>query len=507
MISSDDTPVKTGKKPERGGITDFEIIDMLKSQGIELYDPRLNQVREIIGKLTVDKSGARKINPSAFNKLFSERKLLQQILHKQQVIPDFKGFKEIIKKIYEQVSTEQGGKVATYIPQLASINPKLFAISVCTVDGQVFSIGDSEVKFSLQSAHKPVNYALALEQLGEAIVHKHVGKEPSGVSFNALTLNSEGLPHNPLINAGAIMCSALIERDMAPAAKFDLILDIWKGLDGITSPTFNNSVYLSEKNTADRNFALAYFMRENGAFPQNTEVTEVLDFYFQCCSIESTTSILSRVAATFANSGVNPFTNQKVFDPETVKSSLSLMHSCGMYDYSGQFSFSIGLPAKSGVSGCIWIVVPNLMGIAVYAPPLDQNGNSVKGIRVAEELIKHFNFHHYDSLRTGNNHKKDPRLRKYESRVDTVMSLVFAASAGDLDEIKRLQAIGVNLDQPDYDGRTALHLAASENQSEVVKYLLDNGVNKAPVDRWGSTPLKDAKRAKHGEIISLLSSD
>ncbi len=504
MIKSDNNLIRAVSFNARNEIADKEFFDMLSQQGIEQYDPRLVPVRQILNSLKTDKSGVRKIDQKTLTRLLGEKRLLQQTIRKQQIIPDFSGFTATLDHIFNHVKKVRGGEVANYIPQLASVAPDLYALSICTIDGQVYSLGDHTTKFSLQSTNKPINYALALEELGEETVHRHVGKEPSGVSFNALTLNARGLPHNPLINAGAIMCSSLIQRQMAAAEKFDFILDVWQKLNGIDRPTFNNSMYLSEKSSADRNFALAYFMRENGAFPPNTNVEKVLDFYFQCCAIESNTDMLARAAATFANSGVNPFTNEKVLAPETVKKCLSMMHSCGMYDYSGEFSFRIGLPAKSGVSGAIWMVIPNLMGIAIYSPGLDECGNSLRGIKVAEELVSHFNFHHYDSLKVENAQKQDPRRKKYETKVNAVMSLVFAASAGDLDEMRRLHAVGVDLNESDYDGRTALHLAAAENQTEAVKYLLKNGAHRDPVDRWGATPLDDAKRARHKDIIALL---
>ena len=180
------------------------------------------------------------------------------------------------------------------------------------------------------------------------------------------------------------------------------------------------------------------------------------------------------------------------------------MYSCGMYEYSGEFAFSIGIPAKSGVSGAIWLVIPNVMGIRIYAPNLAVNGNSIKGIAFAKELLRRYNFHNYDSLNFEMQNKKDPRRKKYETKTQEIMSLIFAASAGDLDEIRRFHSIGLDLNQGDYDGRTALHLAAAENQLEVVQYLITNGANTTPKDRWGKTPLSDAKKGKYNSIIEIL---
>ncbi|MEN0004103.1 MAG: glutaminase A [Bacteroidota bacterium] len=387
--------------------------------------------------------------------------------------------------------------------QLARVNPEQWAVSVCTVDGQRFSIGDTQTQFCLQSTCKPINYCIALENNGIDTVHKHVGREPSGRSFNELSLNHKGLPHNPLINAGAIMGVSLIKPEETIADRFEYISDTWTRLCANKKVNFNNAVYLSERGTADRNFALAYFMREHKAFPEATDLIETLELYFQCCSIESKTSDVAIAAATMANAGVNPLTGERIFTEKTVQHCMSLMLSCGMYDFSGEFAFNIGLPAKSGVSGALFLVVPNVLGMSIWSPRLDKLGNSVRGVEFCERLVEKFNFHNYDSLNR-NTSKKDPRRQARHSASQNIFQLISAASSGDLDTIKRMQAEGINLSAADYDGRTALHLAAAENQLDVVSYLIYQGVDLQPKDRWGGTPLDDAKRGAHREMIRLL---
>lgn len=342
-----------------------------------------------------------------------------------------------------------------------------------------------------------------MEENGEKKVHSHVGREPSGRGFNELTLNNDNLPHNPMINSGAIMCSSLIKPQDVIADRFDHVLAKWKDLSAGRAPGFNNSVYLSEKATADRNFALGYFMKEKNAFPDKTDLEETLQFYFQCCSIEVTAEAHANVAATLANSGICPITDKKLLEPNTAKNCLSLMYSCGMYDFSGEFAFSVGLPAKSGVSGALVIVIPNVMGIVVWAPPLDVHGNSVKGIDFCQRLIKQFNFHNFDDI-IQTAVKMDPRQEKYDDILNSVNSLCLAASQGDLNEVKRLHATGINLDDADYDGRTAIHLAASDGHEHVIKYFIDSGININPKDRWGGTPLSDAIQTKNKAVIDLL---
>jgi len=333
-------------------------------------------------------------------------------------------------------------------------------------------------------------------------VHQHVGREPSGRSFNELALNPQGLPHNPMVNAGAIMCCSLIRPEDDIADRFDLVTATWRRLAGGRRSGFNNAVYLSERQTADRNFALGYSMRESGAFRSGTDLLTTLEFYFQACSIEVDAEMLAIAAASLANAGVCPLTDDSVFSPGTVQSCLSLMSSCGMYDFSGEFAFTIGLPAKSGVSGALMLVIPGLMGICVWSPRLDEHGNSVRGIEFCRKLVAEYNVHVFDSLVSGA--KRDPRRKKNQSRTEAVVALTWAASQGDLNEVRALIATGVEPSTADYDGRTPLHLAAAEGQLEVVRYLLGAGADPKLTDRWGGSPLTDAETNGHTEIAGLL---
>ena len=303
------------------------------------------------------------------------------------------------------------------------------------------------------------------------------------------------------------MTTSLIRSEENIADRFDLVAGTWQRLAGGRRPGFNNAVYLSERATADRNFALGYSMRENGAFRAGTDLTTTLEFYFQSCSIEVDAQMLAVAAASLANAGVCPLTEDPVFTPGTVQSCLSLMSSCGMYDFSGEFAFSIGLPAKSGVSGAVMLVIPGLMGICVWSPRLDEHGNSVRGIEFCRQLVAAYNVHVFDSLVAGRGRtaKRDPRRKKNQTQTEAVVALTWAASQGDLNEVRALIATGVEPGTADYDGRTPLHLAAAEGQLEVVRYLLTAGADPRPTDRWGGTPLSDAETNGHAVIAELLS--
>ena len=431
------------------------------------------------------------------------RVLVERALAGRLAIPDFAAFTSEIDNLYAESRKLDGGKLPTYIHQLARVDPNRFGVAICTIDGQRYSVGDARIDFSVQSCGKPLNYCLALEENGPEIVHRYIGREPSGRGFNELSLDAEGKPHNPMINSGAIMACALIQRESESSERFEYVLDNYRKAAGGGRIGFSNSVYLSERGSADRNFALGYLMREHKAFPQGTPLIETLEFYLQSCAIETNTEHLAVIAATLANAGVCPTTGASVFKPSTVQSCLSLMSSCGMYDFSGEFAFTVGLPAKSGVSGAIIGVVPNVLGFCTWAPPLDEHGNSVRGLDFCRRLVERFNFHAFDNL-TGRSGKKDPRRNRAQDFADEVGALTWAASFGDLKGIRQLIARGVEPGRGNFDGRTPLHLAAAEGHIEVASYLLGLGVDPRPVDRFGNTPLDDARREGHEALITLL---
>lgn len=488
-------------KKNCGYLTKDEVLAPFLHSGITAKNLRIKNLSQRLLSLR----NPNKIGLGEFLPLIKDEVVfIQKVLQGNLIIPDFKGLCQEIEDLYTKIKKNTGGKVADYIPQLGRVDPEKYGVSVCTIDGQQFSLGDTKDNFCVQSSSKPFSYCMALEEFGTEHVHKHVGREPSGRGFNELTLNEQGLPHNPMINSGAIMTCSMIRPHINIADRFDHVLDTWRKLSGHSYIGFNNSVYLSERQTADRNFALGYFMRENKAFPEHTNLLEILEFYFQCCSIELNSRAMANIAATLANGGTNPLTREEVFKPSTVKNCLSLMGSCGMYDFSGEFSFNIGLPAKSGVSGVVILVIPNVMGISIWSPRLDSLGNSVRGIDFCKKLVSQYNFHNYDSLVSKSMEKKDPRLMKNFKLNQSIADMCWAAARGDLESIQKMVAYGYQVNRSDYDGRTPLHLAASEGHQEVVKYLHKQGGNIAAKDRWGSTPIDDAHKNNHKRIEEYI---
>jgi len=320
-----------------------------------------------------------------------KKNIVSRCLTGDLIVSDFEQFRKDIIAHFEDVANEplaEDAANASYIPVLANVDSDLFGIAVCTVDGQVFSYGDADAEFSIQSCVKPMMYAMACEENGVDHVRKYVGIEASGLSFNEVSLNMDNKPHNPMVNAGAIMNCALVRPDLNSSAKFRYVLDTIGAIAGGKKIGFSQPTYLCESETAYRNQALMYYMRSVDAFPPETSIHEVLDFYLQCCSLELDVDTAAVIAATLANGGSCPITKRRCLSLPAVKATLTLMYSCGMYDFSGEWAANVGLPAKSGVSGLIYLVVPGKMGIAVYSPPLDYRGNSYRGINLCKRVLK-----------------------------------------------------------------------------------------------------------------------
>ncbi|KAK7939038.1 hypothetical protein WMY93_002364 [Mugilogobius chulae] len=482
-----------------------QFVSALKKTGLLMSDPRLRDCVKTMRQATRESIGPVVMDKTLFRRCVSNIiMLLTKAFKKNFIIPEFEKFTLEIDKMFDSAQRQEGGQVADYIPQLAKFSSDLWGVSLCTIDGQRHSVGDTKVPFCLQSCVKPLEYAIAVHELGTEHVHKFVGKEPSGLKFNKLSLNDEDKPHNPMVNAGAIVISSLIKPGSNKAGRFDYIMDFLKSMTGSEYVGFSNATFQSERETGDRNYAIGYYLKEKRCFPENADMMAALDYYFQLCSIEVTCESGSVIAATLANGGICPITGERVLSAEAVRNTLSLMHSCGMYDFSGQFAFHVGLPAKSGVSGAVLLVVPNVMGVMCWSPPLDRLGNSVRSIHFCQDLVSYFNFHNYDNLRHFTK-KHDPRRKTDEDPNKFVVSLMFAAYNGDVNTMRRFALSGVNMELTDYDSRTALHISAAEGQVEAVIFLTEIcKVNPFCKDRWGNTAIDDAMQFGHNVVVSLL---
>jgi len=284
---------------------------------------------------------------------------------------------------------DHDGAVANYIPELGKADPAHFGISLATLDGHVYEVGDSRVPFTIQSMSKPFVFALALDTLGSEEVERTIGVEPSGDPFNSIRLNADNHPFNPMVNAGAIACSGLVRRAKGDAA-FDTIRDALGRFAG-RALDVDDAVFASEAATGDRNRAIAYLLRNSGVIGE--AVDDVLAVYFRQCAVLVTARDCAIMAATLANRGVNPVTGEQVVTPYAVSRTLSVMTSSGMYDFAGEWIYRVGIPAKSGVGGGILASLPARLGLGSYSPRLDGHGNSVRGIKVCQALSAHYGLH------------------------------------------------------------------------------------------------------------------
>ena len=294
-----------------------------------------------------------------------------------------------LDECHRKFATDDEGSVADYIPELGKADPAHFGISLATLDGHIYEVGDSNVPFTIQSISKPFVFALALDTLGAARVESAIGVEPSGDPFNSIRLNAENHPFNPMVNAGAIACSGLIQEAKGDGA-FEYIREALSRFAGRTLGV-DDAVYASESATGDRNRAIAYLLRTNAVLKER--VDSVLSVYFRQCAILVTARDIAVMAATLANRGLNPVTGQQVMTPYAISRTLSVMTSSGMYDYAGEWIYRVGIPAKSGVGGGILAALPARLGLGSYSPKLDSHGNSVRGIKVCEALSSHYDLH------------------------------------------------------------------------------------------------------------------
>ncbi|MEO5840394.1 MAG: glutaminase A [Acidimicrobiales bacterium] len=304
-----------------------------------------------------------------------------------------------LREVYERYVDFHEGAVATYIPELARVDPNLFGIAVAIVDGRVYEVGDSRHEFTIQSVSKAFTFGVALQDHGREVLMQRVGVEPTGDAFNSIILDeAANRPFNPMVNAGAIAVTGLIQGDDAA--------DRWSRIIGSLSLfagrplDVDQEVARSEAETGHRNRAIAHLMR--GFDMLRPEVDEVLDLYFRQCAVLVNAVDLALMGATLASGGRQPLSGEQVLSPQDTTSVLSVMSSCGMYDSSGDWIYRVGLPAKSGVGGGIMAILPGQAGIGVFSPRLDITGNSARGQRVCEDLSRELGMHVFSERRATN---------------------------------------------------------------------------------------------------------
>jgi glutaminase len=291
-------------------------------------------------------------------------------------------YQKILNEIADEVKPFlRDGKVADYIPALANVDPEQFAMSITLFDGSQYSVGDADTLFSIQSISKVFSFTLALKYYGKDL-YKRLGHEPSGNPFNSLVqLEYEhGKPRNPFINAGALnVTDALTSHYSDEELAYTEVLNFVKSIADNNTISSNDIVAKSELDNGYRNKALANLMKSFKNF--DNDVDKVVEVYFKHCSIEMSTKMLSRAMLYLANHGIDPITNKTYISTQQAKRINAIMLTCGHYDASGDFAFNVGLPGKSGVGGGIVSIVPKIMGISVFSPGLNAQGNSLVGTK------------------------------------------------------------------------------------------------------------------------------
>lgn len=299
--------------------------------------------------------------------------------------------KAVLEEVYDKYRDLDTGEIYASEPGLHYADQHQFGICVVSTDGAMTEVGDAQVDYLIQSVSKLFAYGLALEDHGRNGVLKRVDVEPTGDAYNAIieVQTASKRPHNPMVNTGGIAVTSLIKGD-GPAKRLNRILAMYQRYAGrrvfVDAPAF-----ISEQAAGDRNRAISYLLKNFNMM--DGDIQQTLDLYLQQCSAIVNCRDLAMMAATLANGGIHPVTGQRALKAEYVRDLLTVMYTCGMYDFAGEWAYNVGLPAKSGVSGCILGVVPGLMGIAVFSRPLDARGNSTRGIKVFEELSERLQLH------------------------------------------------------------------------------------------------------------------
>ena len=305
---------------------------------------------------------------------------------------------EALRAAYDHCKTETGGKNADYIPYLKNVAQNLFGIAACLPDGTLLTVGDTEFRFGIESVSKVSTALLAMEQYNDHEVLRKIGADATGLPFNSIMaiLLENDHPSTPLVNAGAISACSMIKPVGESAGKWESIVNFLTALAGSPVEVIDE-LYRSESDTNFNNRSIAWLLKNYGRIYDDPMMA--LDLYTRQCSLGVTASQLATAAATIANGGVNPTTGKRVFRAELTPRIVSLMATVGFYEHTGDWLFQTGLPAKSGVGGGIMAVVPGVMGLAAFAPPLDAAGNSVKAQKALAFLARQLELNLFGTTR------------------------------------------------------------------------------------------------------------
>lgn len=374
---------------------------------------------------------------------------------------------EYLQTLLDSVG-DDAGEVASYIPELAHANPDRLAIAVATLDGEVYTAGDADVEFTIQSISKPFTYGLAIADLGLDAVLEKIDVEPSGDAFNEFSLDPEtGRPSNPMINAGAIAAHALVRGDDADA-RVERIVDLYSRLAG-RDLSIAEDVFASELSEADRNTALAYMLRTVNVL--DTTAPDAVRGYTRQCAVSVTVRDLARMASVLAAGGVTS-DGERILEPDVNRQVLSVMTTCGMYDSAGDWITTVGIPAKSGVAGGVMGVLPGQVGIAVFSPRLDAHGNSTRGVRLFERMNKDLGLHLLNVNET-------PRVVSRRRDRD---GIVVHTITGDLQFIESERVLRAFAEEPAGDTPIIIDLDGVHRVNDIARRMLLEGIRRLHLD-------------------------
>ncbi|CAL4075698.1 unnamed protein product, partial [Meganyctiphanes norvegica] len=475
----------------------------LVATGLRSDDPRLKETRDNLKRLHGGDTDMLHVDYDTFMGIISDNlEIIVKAFSSSFVIPDFQHFCATIDELYYIAKPNDAGKPATYIPQLARGKANHWAVSVCTVDGQRHVAGDVTQPFTLQSCRKSLMYGVIQPGYrGKQLVRFYVAMTSFSNYFIGFKLNGDLRQGSYCsLEASPSYLVRLASGNLGSSTKYFLFTSRKNPLATMFIPLC--SKYSNEFQYGNCNPRISYFYVREKAFHRTGLMRNLFFYYDPLLSTLASSDHSSRIIIASPDTGRltprpdNTIGMQPVPARQPQPRDTTIQHEAEQ----------VGLPSKSGVSGCVLLVVPNTMGICLWSPNLDANGNSVRGVQFCMELVKRFPFHQFDNLRGHVTTKQDPRVAKMESRAQILFDLLFSVAAGDLSALRRHALSGSDMDASDYDGRTALHVAASEGHSEIVELLLEHvHVNPQPKDRWARTPLDDATcfgNPRCAEIIS-----
>ena len=485
-------------------------------------------------------------------------------------MPMFDNFQRDVWEVFQVAKRlHNDGSIEPQIKRAVRPEEDAFGVAICTTDGQTVSFGLADTQVPLMETVKPLLYALGLKDVGRRALHQFVGNEPTAMDpsgFSLLTVTSRDtgpdasqgqarvgeikakveevkeesddayeseekngivnhpstsrrpnlIPFNPFVDSGALaICSVLgrahLPRDQRTfgdrGGRFSHVLSHISEWAGARKIGFHNPLFLCLKSSSLKIQALSHYIKGMDCYPKGTMPTDNAHLYFQTCAIQTTPKDLAVIAATFANRGVCPTTGVRCLDKSALKETLSLMYNCGMNQFTGKWNFSVGIPASSGSSGMTFVVVPGVMGMAIYSPKVNKYNVSSQAHQFVELMTKRYRLSVFDRLVYRDlplEALPEPRTTHTTQQTVLFFELCMNASKGNVEKVEKLLREGVDVNRADYDNRTALHIACSDGHAAVVSLLISEGADILAKDRWGQTPFDDAVRQGHGYITDLL---